>query len=287
MPEKRPRPPTVRLRRLAAELRKLRASAGLTREDVAERTGINEVTLYRIERSRTRPQKRTLIGLLDLYQADDRRRADLLALQSGSNDQGWLRPYHSELPEEYTAYIGFEAEARTVRNYESLFIPGLAQTESYAREVIKGVLPTASQKEITQRVQARMERQAVLTKERPLQLWAIVDEAALSRRVGGPSVMREQVRHLLRLAEEPNVIFQVIPFDKGAHAGMTGSFVHMDFPDADDPELVYLDTPAGDLFLESEPELRRYKLMFEHLQAVALGPNDSADLLAKVAESRR
>ncbi|GAA3395381.1 helix-turn-helix transcriptional regulator [Streptomyces roseoviridis] len=286
MPDKRPRPPTVRLRRLAAELRKLRALAGLTREDVTERTGINAATLYRIERSRARPQKRTLVSLLDLYQADDRQRADLLALQSGSNDQGWLRPYHSELPEEYASYIGFEAEARTVRNYESLFIPGLAQTEPYAHEVIKGVLPTASQKQIEQRVQARMERQAVLTKDRPLQLWAIVDEAALRRRVGGPQVMREQVRHLLRLASEPNVTFQVIPFEKGAHAGMTGSFVHMDFPDADDPELVYLDTPAGDLFLESEAELRRYKSMFEHLQAVALGPNDSADLLTRLAEGR-
>ncbi|MFE6098552.1 helix-turn-helix domain-containing protein [Streptomyces laurentii] len=286
MPEKRPRPPTVRLRRLAAELRKLRASAGLTREDVTERTGINEVTLYRIERSRARPQKRTLVGLLDLYQADERQRTDLLALQSGSNDQGWLRPYHSELPEEYTAYIGFETEARTVRNYESLFIPGLAQTEAYALEVIKAGLPMASQKEIAQRVQARMERQAVLTRDQPIQLWGIVDEAALRRQVGGPHVMREQVRHLLRLAAEPHVTFQVIPFGKGAHAGMTGSFVHMDFPDPDDPELVYLDTPAGDLFLESEAEIRRYKSMFEHLQAVALGPNDSMELLARVAETR-
>ncbi|MFI9746983.1 helix-turn-helix domain-containing protein [Streptomyces sp. NPDC052494] len=286
MPDKRPRPPTVRLRRLAAELRKLRAESGLTREDVTERTGINEATLYRIERSRARPQKRTLVSLLDLYRADDRARADLLALQSGSNDQGWLRPYHSELPEEYTAYIGFEAEARTVRNYESLFVPGLAQTEPYASAVVKGVLPMASQKEVAQRVQARMERQAVLTKERPLQLWAIVDEAALRRTVGGRDVMRGQARHLLDLMAEPHVTFQVIPFEQGAHAGMTGSFVHMDFPDADDPELVYLDTPAGDLFLESEAEIRRYKSMFEHLQAVALGPNDSADLLAMVAAAK-
>ncbi|MEU3479074.1 helix-turn-helix domain-containing protein [Streptomyces sp. NPDC033754] len=286
MPDKRPRPPTVRLRRLAAELRKLRADSGLTREDVTERTGINEATLYRIERSRARPQKRTLVSLLDLYQADDQARADLLALQSGSNDQGWLRPYHSELPEEYTAYIGFEAEARTVRNYESLFVPGLAQTEPYASAVVKGVLPMASQKEVAQRVQARMERQAVLSKERPLQLWAIVDEAALRRTVGGRDVMRGQARHLLDLMAEPHVTFQVIPFEQGAHAGMTGSFVHMDFPDADDPELVYLDTPAGDLFLESEADIRRYKSMFEHLQAVALGPNDSADLLAMVAAAK-
>ncbi|WP_329147678.1 helix-turn-helix domain-containing protein [Streptomyces sp. NBC_01456] len=271
---------------MAAELRRLRAAAGMTREEVTEKKGINAATLYRIEKARARPQKRTLVALLDVYEATDVQRADLLAIQTGSNDQGWLRPYHSELPEEYTAYIGFEAEARTVRNYESLFLPGLAQTENYARAVIRGVWAAASHKEVEQRVQARMERQALLGKEHPLQLWAIVDEAALRRVVGGSKVMQEQARHLLRLMEEPNVTFQVIPFDKGAHAGMPGSFVHMDFPDPADPELVYVDTPAGDLFLESEAEMRRYKSMFEHLQAVALGPNDSAALLAKVAAAR-
>ncbi|WP_329614240.1 helix-turn-helix domain-containing protein [Streptomyces brevispora] len=282
MSDRRQNPPTVRLRRLAAELGRLRSTANLTREDVNEQTGINAATLYRIEKARARPQKRTLLALMELYGASEAQRADLLAVQGGSHDQGWLRPYHSELPEEYTAYIGFEAEARTVRNYESLFIPGLAQTERYARAVIKGVLPTASQKEVDQRVQARIERQGVLAKPNPLQLWAIMDEAAVRRMVGGREVMREQARHLVRLAEEPQVTFQLIPFGKGAHAGMTGSFVHMDFPDAQDPELVYVDTPAGDLFLESETEIRRYKSMFEHLQAVALGPNDSAELLDSV-----
>ncbi|WP_411137663.1 helix-turn-helix domain-containing protein [Streptomyces sp. C10] len=271
---------------MAAELRRLRAAAGMTREEVTEKKGINAATLYRIEKARARPQKRTLVALLDLYEATDAQRVDLLAIQSGSNDQGWLRPYHSELPEEYTAYIGFEAEARTVRNYESLFLPGLAQTESYARAVIKGVWAAASHKEVEQRVQARMERQALLSKEHPLQLWAIVDEAALRRAVGGSKVMQEQAQHLLQLMEEPNVTFQVIPFDKGAHAGMPGSFVHMDFSDPADPELVYVDTPAGDLFLESEAEMRRYKSMFEHLQAVAMGPNDSAALVATVAAAK-
>ncbi|MFI1888158.1 helix-turn-helix domain-containing protein [Streptomyces jumonjinensis] len=268
---------------MAAELRRLRAAAQLTRDDVMDRTGINAATLYRIEKARARPQKRTLMALLDLYGASESQRADLLAVQIGSADQGWLRPYHSELPEEYAAYIGFEAEARTVRNYESLFIPGLAQTEDYAHAVVKGGLPMASQREIEQRVQARMERQALLTRENPLRLWAIVDEAAIRREVGGGKVMRAQARRLLQLMEEPHVTFQVIPFDKGAHAGMPGSFLHMDFPDPADPELVYVGTPAGDLFLESEAEIRRYKLMFEHLQAVAVGPNDTADLLTRLA----
>ncbi|WP_371660865.1 helix-turn-helix domain-containing protein [Streptomyces sp. NBC_00280] len=279
-------PPTVRLRRLAAELRRLRAATDLTREEVTEKTGINAATLYRVEKAQAKPQKRTLLALLDLYEAAEEQRANLLAIQRGSDDRGWLRPYHAELYEEYAAYIGFEAEAHTVRNYESLFIPGLAQTEPYARAVIRGVLPTASQKAIEQRVQVRMERQALLAKEDPLRLWAIVDEAAVRRMVGSSEVMREQALHLLQLVQEPHITFQVIPFDKGAHVGMSGSFVHMDFPDPADPEVVYVDTRAGDVFLESEAELRHYKSMFEHLQAVAMGPNDSADLLTKVAEAR-
>lgn len=107
----------------------------------------------------------------------------------------------------------------------------------------------------------------------------------MRRLVGGREVMREQAQHLLQLADEPHITLQLIPFGTGAHAGMTGSFVHMDFPDAQDPELVYVDTPAGDLFPESEAEIRRYKSMFEHLQAVALGPGESADLLASVCRS--
>ncbi|MFW6694152.1 helix-turn-helix domain-containing protein [Streptomyces sp. MAR4 CNX-425] len=283
MSEKRQHVPTVRLRRLAAELRHLRAGAELSREDVSEKTGINVATLYRIEKARARPQKRTLIALLDLYEVQDPLRDELVSISRGTSDQGWLRPYHSELPEEYTAYIGFEAEARSMRNYESLFVPGLLQTEDYARAVIKGTLPTASQREVEQRVQARMERQALLAKEQPLQLWGIVDEASVQRLVGGRGVMRRQAQHLLDVLEEPHVTLQVITFDKGAHAGMAGSFVHMDFQDPADPELVYVDNLAGDLFLESEVEIRRYRSMFEHLRAVAQSPKESSDLLAKVA----
>ena len=279
MPTKR-HTPTVRLRRLAAELRRLRSSGGLTREDVTHCTGINTATLYRIETARVRPQQRTLISLLDLYKVTQPQRDEIIALSKGAEAQGWLRPYHSELPEEYTAYISFEAEARAVRNYESLFIPGLLQTENYARAVIRGGLTSATTREIEQRVQARMERQAVLTKEAAIQLWAIIDEAALHRMNGGPDVMREQMEHLLTAAAEPNVTLQVIPFSAGSHPGMPGSFVLTSFPDADDPEIVYIDSMAGDLFLEAEADVRRYGAIFDTLRAVALSPDDSASLIA-------
>lgn len=283
MPTKR-QTPTVRLRRLAAELRRLRASAELTREDVTDRTGINAATLYRIETARVRPQQRTLSTLLHLYEVAEPQRGELLALSQGASVQGWLRPYHSELPEEYTAYISFEAEARAVRNYESLFIPGLLQTEDYARAVIKGVLPMASTRETEQRVRARVERQVVLAKDEPLHLWVIMDEAAVRRMVGGPKIMREQLLRLTAVAAEPHMTLQVIPFSAGAHAGMPGSFVLMSFPDVEEPEVIYIDSMAGDLFLEAEVDVRRYGTMFDNLRAVALSPDDTSGLIAKLAE---
>jgi transcriptional regulator with XRE-family HTH domain len=272
--------PTVRLRRLAAELRTLRTSSGLTRDAVVERTGINVATLYRIEHARVRPQTRTLRTLLDLYGADEQQQADLIALLRDARQRGWLHAYQSELPEQYTTYIGFEGEARSVWNYESLFVPGLLQTEDYARAVIRAVLPWASRDEVKRRVEVRMERQDVLRNDNPLELWVIVDEAALRRQVGGQDVMRAQLSHLVQASELPNVTFQVIPFRDGAHAGMPGSFAFMQFDEATIPEVIYIDSMAGDLFLEAEADVRRYRLVFEHLRAVAASPNDSKSLVA-------
>jgi len=284
VPTKRAKPPTVRLRRLAAELRRLRTAAKLSREQVAEHTGINEGTLYRIETARARPQRRTLVALLALYEADAALRADLIEIARTADDQGWLRQYHAALPGEYGAYISFEAEARSVRNYESLFIPGLLQTERYARAVITGALPI-SQAEIDQRVQARLERQQLLDASEPLELWAVIDEAALRRLVGGPEVMEAQIEHLTKLSRRPNITVQVIPFGAGAHPGMPGSFVLMDFRDDLDPALVYIDTMAGDLFLESDADVRRYTQIFDHLRAAALSPSDSTNLMTSTIQA--
>jgi transcriptional regulator with XRE-family HTH domain len=278
--------PTVRLRRLAGELRGLREQAELTHKVVAERTSINAATLYRIETAKVRPQKRTLIAMLDAYGVDDPgKRAELIELSKQAAQPGWLQVYELELPEPYTAYISFESEARSVRNYESLFIPGLLQTEPYARAVITAVLPTANTEEVEHRVEARMQRQAVLTKQQPLQLWAIVDEAALHRVVGGPAVMAGQLRRIIEAAAAANVVVQVVPYAVGAHAGMPGSFAIMDFHDQADPDLVYIDSMAGDLFLEREPEIRRHTVAFEHLRAAALNPADSLRLVSACAEA--
>ncbi|MEU0156374.1 MULTISPECIES: helix-turn-helix domain-containing protein [Micromonospora] len=280
----RRQPPTVRLRRLAAELRSLRTAAGLTRDEVSEQTGINPATLYRIETAKVRPQRRTLMAMLDKYGVtDEDKRSELIALSRQAAQLGWLQAYESELPELYTTYISFEAEARSVRNYESLFVPGLLQTENYARAVIRGVLPLATDADVQARVEARMQRQESLRKTEPLRLWAILDEAVLHRLTGGPAVMAEQLDALVSAAGQPHVTLQVIPFTSGAHAGMPGSFVVMDFPDPADPALVYVDSMAGDLFLEREADVRRYTSTFEHLRATALDPTSSIKLIQEHA----
>ncbi|TDC67812.1 XRE family transcriptional regulator [Actinomadura sp. GC306] len=278
--------PTVRLRRLAAELRQLRKIAELTREQVNEQTGINVATLYRIETARVRPQARTLTSLLDAYRVTEPKRSELKTFLKQSATRGWLHTIASDLPERYASYIEFESEAREVLNYECLFIPGLLQTERYARAAITGDLPESSREEIESRVDARMRRQAALTKDRPLKLWAIVDEAAIRRAVGGHEVMREQLEHLLHIIELPTVNLQVIPFSAGAHPGMTGSFVVMHFPEETGSSIVYVDSQAGDLFLEEETDIARYKLTFTHLQAGALSPSASALLIAAAKEGR-
>ena len=276
--------PTVRARRLAAELRRMRDQSGLTQEQVAERTGKDRSTLYRLENAQQRPQRATLIQLLGIYGATAERRAELLDLLREVGQRGWMRPHAGDLPAVYSDYISFEAEAASIANYESLFVPGLLQTEDYAAAVIRGTLPEASAAEVDSRVTARMERQALLDSGSPPRLWAIMDEAAAGRLVGGRDVMQAQLRRLTKAGQRPNVTVQVIPFDAGAHPGMPGSFIILEFADPADPGLVYIDSMAGDLFLEDDQELRRYRLITEHLRAAALRPAESAALLAAIAQ---
>lgn len=271
--------PTVRLRRLATELRRLRTAAGLTREDVEKQTGLNAATLYRLETAKSRPQRRTLLALLLLYGvSDETRHAELVALSRQAAELGWLQQFEDDLPEQYTAYISFEAEACGMRTYENVFVPGLLQTEAYARACIKGVLPGVDGEEVERRVEARLQRQESIKKKNALQLWAIIDEAVLEREVGGPDVMVEQLRYLVDVAGRTNITLQVLPYSVGAHPGMHGSFVIMDFPDDADPSLVYIETMAGGLFLEGD-DLRRYSTIFEHLRAGAVNPADAVRLI--------
>ncbi|GAA3507567.1 transcriptional regulator with XRE-family HTH domain [Streptosporangium album] len=286
LPRARRQPPTVRLRRLAAKLRHLREAAGLSQTEVAEKTDVNLATLHRIETAKTKPQLRTLIALLDAYGITGTERADLIALQKEAKQRGWLHSFDADLPDQYTALIGLEAEAQQAINYESLFIPGLLQTEDYLRAMIRGVRPTATDEEIETRVAARMQRQVLLEGDAPLRLWAILDQAALCRMVGNEAVMRDQFARLAQQAQRPHITIQVIPFSAGAHPGMPGSFIVLKFP-AHDPDVIYIDSMAGDLFLEKEEDIQRYNDICEHLRAIALSPADTAALIASLSEDHQ
>lgn len=271
-------------RRLAAELVALRKNAGLERKDVIERLGVAASTLYRIETGRAAPRRSTLYSMLLLYGVnDERRRNDLLSLMEQANaGGGWLNAYGDVVPEVYLEYIRFEQAAAELSNYEYSLVPGLLQTEDYARAVIGGMLPLATEEVIERRVTVRLQRQAVLDDDPPVSIEAVIDEAALRRVVGGPDVMREQLRALQ--VPRPNVKIRVIPFDVGAHPGLMGSFVVLHFRDAGVGDMVYIDSSAGDLFMESTADLARYRGVFAQLQAVALHETHSLALLAELEQ---
>jgi len=274
----------IHLRRLAAELLGLRESAGLNRQQVQDTTKISDVTLYRIEEAIARPQLRTLMALMDLYNVDEAKRELLTRLLKDSAKRGVLLPYHPNLSELYNTYISLEDEAERLRTFEPLVVPGLLQTEDYARALVTEIAPETSAEAIDSYVRSRPDRQQRMTKERPLTLWAIIDEAALHRIVGCPDVTRAQLQRLLKDGAMPNVTVQVIPFDSGGHPGMRGSFTLMDFAEAEGPEVVYLDTMAGQIFVEDRAQIRDYADQFARLAAVALSPAKSSRLIAKLAE---
>jgi transcriptional regulator with XRE-family HTH domain len=271
------------MRRLASELRRLRAAAGMSREDVASKTDINVVTLYRLETAKGRPQRRTMTTLLDIYDVQGEQRTELMTLLRAAGEKGWLQPYFSSIPEEYSLYIQLESEAESVRNYESLLVPGLLQTPGYARASTGGLTPGATVELVDLQAQIRSSRQALLTRSNPLTLWAIVDEAVLRRVVGGPEVMREQYEYVLTMTQLPNVTFQVVPFGAGSHPGMLGAFSLLDFLPPD-PTVVCLETMAGSLFQETELEVAAGTLRYDHLRAMALSPAESTRMVTDLLQ---
>ncbi|MBU3063957.1 helix-turn-helix domain-containing protein [Nocardia sp. NEAU-G5] len=279
---------TVQLRRLAVLLHEMREEAEVSKETVSARTGINVTTLYRIETAQARPQRRTLMAMLELYGATEERRSDVMKLLQEAQKPGMSRPFEAAVSEVYAAYINFETEALSARLFQTSFIPGLLQTERYAWAVLDTAMPKVESSVIEQRLRARVERAKILARANdPLELWVVLDEAAIRRVVGGPDVMREQLERLTADCEKRNVILQVLPFDSGAHPAMVGSFVVLDFRNPADPELVYVEGIAGDDIVEGHNEIRRFGVMFDQLRAMALSPRDSAALIADAAHKLR
>ncbi|MEV0399452.1 helix-turn-helix transcriptional regulator [Actinoallomurus sp. NPDC050550] len=278
---------TVRNRRLATELRRLRERAELTGDDVAERLGWSASKVSRIENARQAPRLGDVRSLLELYGVDGTYREQLLQLARDAVRKGWWEAYSDALPEPYASYIGLEMEAEEIRQWETQVVPGLLQTEAYASAIEQWLhsIEMVPPSRVDARVETRLARQSVLTRETPLRLSIVLDEATLLRRYAGTEVMREQLEHLLELAERPNITLQVLPLD-GPHPIATGSFTLLQFPQVGGikfHDVTYIEHLNGCSYLEEETETYRHRLSFERLSAEALDPAESMELISRTA----
>jgi transcriptional regulator with XRE-family HTH domain len=260
----------------------LREVAGLSGEDVAEQTGWSTSKVSRMEIGRNPPSPTDLARLLDLYGVTDQARRDqLTVLLREAKRKGWWQVY-SDIP--YSTLIGLEAEAVSMLTYQQL-VHGLFQTEAYARAIIAETIPGVDPETLDQRVEVRLTRQAVLTRERSMEVRAVLDETCIRRLVGGREVMHNQLSRLLQLAERPNIILQVLPFEVGAHPGtMLGPFDILSFEHPADPGVVYVESDS-DPYPDREGDLQRYSAAFDHLRSMALSTPQTNDLLRQTLEA--
>jgi transcriptional regulator with XRE-family HTH domain len=274
---------TVRQRRLARTLRRLREGAGLTIDQVAEKVELSPSTISRIETAQVSVRTRDVKELLEVYQVTDVQRAELLELaRTGRQQHPWWNEY-KVLPS-VPLLAGLEADAAFIQQYSALLIPGLLQTKEYAAAVIGAIRHDAAPEELKQRLELRMHRQQLLSQKDAPDLWVVLDEAALHRTVGGPAVMHRQLQRLIEASKRPNITIQVLPYSAGPHAGMDGEFTLYSYRDPVDPDVVYLENTGGDLYLEHGDKTSRYRLIFRHLQAAALNPAESVRTLADVQQ---
>jgi transcriptional regulator with XRE-family HTH domain len=282
MPE--PASPTVRRRRLAAELRRLRERAGLTGDYVAKRVKWSASKVSRIETAQTAPRESDIKKLLALYGVEGRDAQELLALAKEAAGKGWWETYSPTLPPEYSALIGMEAEAHSAWSWAAQTVPGLLQTADYAREVTSGYLERIAPvppSETRRRVEVRLARQQVLTRDNPLALRVVLDQSVLYRRFGDRDVMNSQIKKLLDLSERSNISLRVLPLD-GPHPIGTGAFVLLQFGDVHHvthQDVVYIENLAGSRYVEEEDEVYRYRRSFDRLTELALDEAKSREVL--------
>jgi transcriptional regulator with XRE-family HTH domain len=278
------RPPSVRARQLAAELRRLREVRMLTGEEAAIQLGWSPSKVSRIETGRGPVTIGDLRRLLDLYEVAATRREQLVELARSADQRGWWDAYADTLREGYSALLAVETSADSVLQYQNSLVPGLLQTEAYVEEIVRSELLAKPPGVVAQRVEVKLNRQAALTrKEEPLGLTAVLDEAVLRRQVGRPGVMRAQLLHLADMAARPNITLQVLPFSRGSHPAMTGAFAIYLFPGIIESGVVFLENATSDIFLEQEAEVYHYRLIFNRLLEAALEDEESIALITQIA----
>ena len=273
--------PTVRRRRIARELRQLRERNGLTLDQAARQLDMSKSNLSRIENAQIGIKPRDVRAALALYRVASDDAEALIEIARGAQQRGWWQNYSDVLPEWFEFYVGLEAEASSIRTFESEAVPGLLQTEEYARATY---LLTAGDNDVDRKVAARMRRQEVLRRDEPTSLSAVLNEAVLLRPVGGAKVMGDQLSQLADLAELPSVAIQVLPFAAGGHPALTTSYVILSFADAADESFVYLENLTNGQALEEPEHVSGYTIVHEKLCNMALNPQDS---IARLREASR
>ena len=273
------RSPTLRRRELGRRLRDLRADR--TIQAVADALGVSPPTISRIETGARAATRRNVIALCELYGVDAALREQLLNLAHEASEQGWWHRY-DDLG--INPLIGLEIEAVRISSYEPCIIPWMFQTREYARSVIRGMSPRMADNVLEDRMEARLTRQELLTRESPPYFWSVMDESALRRRVGGATVMRDQLDRMVGLAALPNVIVQVVPFSLGAYPGLRNAFTFLEFRPPQ-PPVVFVESSAGDLFLERIADLEGHAESLQHLRAGALDTDTSVHLVKQVEKT--
>ncbi|HMG31041.1 MAG TPA: helix-turn-helix transcriptional regulator [Jiangellaceae bacterium] len=275
--------PTVLRMLLGAHLRRLREAQGVSRETAGWEIRASESKISRMELGRVSFKERDVADLLSLYGlTDDEERNALLELAKNANTPGWWHREGDILPSWFQSYLGLEAAAALIRTYEVQFVPGLFQTADYARAVILLGHGAASNEEVERRVKLRKNRQQLLTRPDPPQVWVVVDEGALRRPVGGPEIMRAQISALIDATKQPNVRLQVIPFRAGGHAAAGGSFSILRFPDQDLPDVVYVEQLTSALYLDKREDVDLYATAMERLCVEADRPSRTSDILGRM-----
>ncbi|MFB8765612.1 helix-turn-helix domain-containing protein [Nocardiopsis alba] len=280
----RPHSPTLRRRRLSAELKRARSEAKLTSTQAAKALGWAAGKLSQVENAETQKVKADDLGkMMDLYKIHDpARREALHALAQDAKVRGWWSKYREVFGPQ--SLPDFEAEASTIRTFESSVIPGLLQTPAYTTALMQQGRYTDVEA-IERRVNARMERRQILTQVNPVRLRVILDEAALHRMIGGREVMAEQIRHLLHMAKFPNVDVQLLPLAAGSHAALVSPFTILEFPEPFDLPLVFIDTATYGLFLEEPEEVEAHSVTFSDTQGSALSTAQSARFISDILRS--
>ena len=271
---------------LGAQLRRLREAEGISPERAGYEIRASRSKISRMETGRVGFKLRDVEDLLTVYGVTDgQQRSEVLALARQTSAPNWWAKYGDILPAWFETYLGLESAALTIRTFEVQFVPGLFQTEDYARAVTRLGHHSAAADEIERRVALRVKRQDLLTRPGPPRVWAVIDEAVLRRPYGGATVMRAQLRRLAEAAELPHVTLQAVPFTRGGHAGASGAFSILRFQERDLPDVVYIEQLTSALYLDRRDEVDHYMEVMNRLSAEADTPADSARLLEQIARS--